>query len=514
MYSMFGVSNQDVFRWPAIQNGTEKNLLGLFIVTLLLPGIPTLSWGEEQAFYVLDSTASNYVYGKLSNVQCLGSYTDLMLGRAPITSSLAWQMHGCYKVGNIKYANFPIDAATYGCEDDNISLDHRDPSHPLRNIIKRMFEMREVYPVLNDGYYLQQLSNQTYDIYLPGSDGTPTETGLWSVLRSSWPGVQNLTQTTEGDQSVWLLFSNENRTVDHKFDCNNNASLVSPFIEGTIVKNLLPPYEEYTLERGPFTLGFNGQTEPNGCLSSLSMPPWGYKALVPKKKFVKPRPVLTSFSPGHDYRLWSPTDNGEVVRVRFGFSTQMDCGSISKNIRINSTVTGSHVVKLDRNNANCSTVNSTGLWVGEPPEAFIYEIDLRNVHHGIHQITINNASSSDGGFTNAVDSVLFRIGDFDNPMIYPHTANYSKSLLFNKTDGYVSSIFNPYATLVLCLSADFHGCLATSTCHTTLREPTCGGTRSTSEPRTAAGSRILAETIHWHPWFGPVPQRRHGMGTM
>lgn len=66
---MFGVSNQDVFRWPAITNGTQKNLLGLFIVTLLLPGIPTLSWGEEQAFYVLDNTASNYVFGTFSNIR-------------------------------------------------------------------------------------------------------------------------------------------------------------------------------------------------------------------------------------------------------------------------------------------------------------------------------------------------------------------------------------------------------------------------------------------------------------
>ena len=66
---MFGIVNQDVFRWPSIQNGTEKNLLGLFIVSLLFPGIPTLSWGEEQAFYVLDSTASNYVYGKPSNLE-------------------------------------------------------------------------------------------------------------------------------------------------------------------------------------------------------------------------------------------------------------------------------------------------------------------------------------------------------------------------------------------------------------------------------------------------------------
>jgi alpha-1,3-glucan synthase len=60
---MFGITNQDVFRWPGIQNGTEKQLLGLFIVTLLFPGIPTLSWGEEQAMYVLENTKDNYVFG-------------------------------------------------------------------------------------------------------------------------------------------------------------------------------------------------------------------------------------------------------------------------------------------------------------------------------------------------------------------------------------------------------------------------------------------------------------------
>ncbi|KAK3698923.1 hypothetical protein LTR37_016710 [Vermiconidia calcicola] len=413
---MFGVSNHDVFRWPGITNGTEKNLLGLFIVTLLLPGIPCLAWGEEQAFYVLESTAADYVFG-----------------RSPITSSLAWQLHGCYKVGSVKYANLAFDSSLYGCEDDNISLDHRDPSHPVRNIIKRMFEMREDYPVLNDGYYLQQLSNHTHDIYLPGSNGTATETGIWSVLRSSWAGVQNLTQTGENDQSVWLLYSNENRTVNHEVDCSRNTSLVSPFVEGTTVKNLFAPYEEYTLEEGPFTLGFDGETRPNGCLSHLNMPPWGYKAFVPKKEFQKPRPVLTSFSPGHDYRLWSPVDDGETVHVVFGFSTEMDCDSISQNIRVDSTVSSSKA-DLALESATCSITDSAVRWVGEAATAFTYEIDLHNVHHGIHQITINNASSSDGDSTHAVDSVLFRLGDFDNPMVYPHTANYSKSLLFNDTD--------------------------------------------------------------------------------
>ena len=415
---MFGVSNQDVFRWPAITQGTERNLLGLFIITLLFPGIPTLEWGEEQAFYVLDSQASNYVYG-----------------RAPMTSSLAWQIHGCYKVGSDKYANFPLDAANYGCDDDNISLDHRDPSHPVRNVIKRMFEMRELYPVLNDGFYLQQLSSQTYDRYLAGSDGTPTTTGMWSVLRSSWAGVQNLSQTAEGDQSVWLLFMNEDKTTTYDFDCSHNSSLVSPFIQGTTVKNLLAPYEEYTLEAGPFTLGFDGQTQPNGCLSRLEMPAWGYKALVPKAQFVTPRPTLTSFSPGHDYRLYAGDDEPIVVRVTFGFSEPMDCDSISQSLQINSTVTGSSAASIDTDNCTCSSTSSPGHWVGEPGTKFLYEVDVIDVQHGIHQITINNASSSDGSFTNAKDSMLFRVGALDNPMVFPKTANYSTSLLFNDTEG-------------------------------------------------------------------------------
>jgi alpha-1,3-glucan synthase len=36
---MYGVTNQDVFRWPGIVQGTERLLLGYFITTLLLPGI-------------------------------------------------------------------------------------------------------------------------------------------------------------------------------------------------------------------------------------------------------------------------------------------------------------------------------------------------------------------------------------------------------------------------------------------------------------------------------------------
>jgi alpha-1,3-glucan synthase len=55
---MYGTTNQDVFRWPAIERGVERQLLSHFITTLLMPGIPLMLWGEEQTFYVLDSTVS------------------------------------------------------------------------------------------------------------------------------------------------------------------------------------------------------------------------------------------------------------------------------------------------------------------------------------------------------------------------------------------------------------------------------------------------------------------------
>jgi alpha-1,3-glucan synthase len=173
-----------------------------------------------------------------------------------MSSNQAWQLHGCYKVGSVKYHDFPIDSATWGCEDDNVSLDHRDPTHTIRGLLKTMFEMRQHYPVLNDGYYLQQLSNKSYDIYLPGSNGTPTETGMWSVLRARFEGVQDFTGIEQGNQSVWMVYQNDNHNVDYVFNCSDShEALISPFDEGTIVKNILPPFEEYTLQPSAKRLG-------------------------------------------------------------------------------------------------------------------------------------------------------------------------------------------------------------------------------------------------------------------
>ena len=417
---MYGVTNQDVFRWPAIVNGTQKQLLGMFITTLLLPGIPTLVWGEEQAFYVMDNTASNYVYG-----------------RSPMSSSQAWEMHGCFTIGNSKYYQFPIDAGLRGCADDSINLDHRDPSNLIRNIIKSTYEMRNNYPVLNDGFSIQQLSKQTYNIYLPGSNHTPTETGMWSMERAGWDGAQSF------NQSVWLVYSNEQDTNTYTFECNNStAALIAPFAGGTTVKNLYAPYDAYTLENSSITLP-SDPDKFSGCLSQIQLPAWGFKAFVPENEFITPSAVITGFLPGHDARLLST----DTIQIEIHFSSPMDCDQITKTLYINSTTADNETAILNSSSVQCKNLSSAEVdpnpWSGGASTAWMFVANLTNVSDGVHQVTISNISAADGKTsTKSVDHFLLRVGQADNPIIFPKSANYSSSLLFQDPNGTLTIAHN------------------------------------------------------------------------
>ncbi|KAF2458155.1 hypothetical protein BDY21DRAFT_214196 [Lineolata rhizophorae] len=417
---MYGATNQDVFRWPTIRNGTERMLLAMFVTTIHLPGIPLLLWGEEQAFYVLDNTADNYIFG-----------------RQAMSPALAWQNHGCYSLGSKQYFQWPIESGLDGCNDDSVSLDHRDPAHPIRNIVKAMYHMREQYPVLNDGAFLQLLSNQTRDIQYPGSNGTVTETGLFSVLRSQYPDVQDLSEEGErGNQSVWLLYHNDNATVNYEFDCSDNeTALIAPFDEGTTVKNLFYPHEEITLKASTKKLGIDGSAEFNGCLDNLTMAMYEYKAYVPKDVFIGPPPMITKFVPGHDARVLSTVAPGkqEEVDVEFHFSAEMDCESVTNSLIINSTTEDLRIARLVEDSVECSVVDTEidNTYVGGIPTTWKWKGRLENVSNGVHALTIDNATTFDDNPvpTNAKDRFLFRIGQPDNPMVFAREANYTRALL-------------------------------------------------------------------------------------
>ncbi len=245
---------------------------------------------------------------------------------------------------------------------------------------------------------------------------------------------------------MWLVYHNINETTTHKFDCSNNESaIISPFDAKTTVKNLFYPYDEYTLEASPKKLGIDGSTEFNGCISELKMEGWGYKAFVPKNKFVAPPPMITKFVPGHDARLVSKVAAGkqERVPIEFHFSAAMDCDSVRSSLQINSTTDDKRLAQLDSQSVSCQKVDNSepSKFVGGFSTAFIFKAELFDVSNGVHAITLRNVSMENrAGFTNAVDRFLFRIGQPDNPMVFSTTANYTRDILHQDDKGafYVS----------------------------------------------------------------------------
>lgn len=410
---MYGTTNQDVFRWPGIQQGTERMLLGQFVTTLLLPGIPLLLWGEEQAFYILDSTADNYIFG-----------------RQAMSSTPAWYLHGCYAGNSAQYFQFPMERNLIGCEDETQSYDHRDPTAPVRNVMKELFHLRNNFPVLNDGFYLQKLSNQTRRIVLPGSNKTATEFGLWSVVRAAFPDIQDLGDTPP----IWLVYHNVNETVRYEFDCSsNNTALLSPFAPNTTVRNLIFPHDEITLSEGPGVGGFN--TTYAGCNATLRMDPYDYRAYVPVEYWVPPPPMITRFLPGHDRRIQSNGSEPITIDIELHFSADMDCDDITNSITIDSVILNGSIPILSTASVKCTSMPAGDIiekapFVGAVASAWSWSATLTGVEDGVHLITVRNATTADkGSFTNTVDKFLLRVGSSNNPIAFPLTANYSSSLL-------------------------------------------------------------------------------------
>ncbi|KAJ5766305.1 uncharacterized protein N7511_003921 [Penicillium nucicola] len=422
---MMGTSNQDTFRWSSIRQGTEKMLLGQFITSLQLPGIPVLLWGEEQDLYILDSTSPLGIFG-----------------RQPMTSSPSWQIQGCYGLGSSQYNDFPVEAALTGCHDDKVGMDHRDPTHPVRNIIKSFYHLREQIPSLKDGYYLQTLSKQTHNVTLPGSGGTATELGIWSVLRDQFPGVNDLDPTNK--TAVWLIYHNENTTVSYDFDCSSPAnSLLAPFAGGIKVKNLLAPYDEITLQPSQVRLEIHGSPNFNGCVDRATLKPFEFRAYVPIAQWIPPPVVMTAFTPGHDARIESNITvvDEQSIEIELQFSVKLDCDAVTKSVAISSTTESQAIPNINAESVSCGTVTpGTPKHIGQIPGAWSWKATLDNVTHGIHVLTVKNASTATKSrFTNSVDRLMFRIGRKDNPMIFPISANYTNTGLtkFTADDGFL-----------------------------------------------------------------------------
>lgn len=325
-------------------------------------------------------------------------------------SSKAWQRHGCYRLGSDQYFNWPLESALLGCYDDWNSLDHFDPTTDMRRLMKQFLYLRGTYDTLQDGFDLVQRGNWTFDIQRPGSNDTVTEMGLYSVSRAGLSGVQTLT----GSQ-IWLLYTNLNETTTWSYDCQGSLWISSPYPSGTTVRNLLSPFEQFTLQDSGSLYSNNGTAVFYGCLANVTLDPYGMKVLVPTSDWVPPPPMLTRFLPGHDARITAtPGDpNATTIDVVLEFSTAMSCTSITDKITFNMSSSGiGGPPALDANSVVCNTVTNPVITsvTAAVPSTFSWSATLTNVPDGILEIVVNNPITNDG---TASTGVSLRLGPGD-----------------------------------------------------------------------------------------------------
>ena len=414
----FGTTNQDVFRWPGLANGTQRQQLGQFVCNLVFPGQPLLWYGEEQEFYLLDNGAANYIYG-----------------RQAMVSNQAWQRHGCYKLGSTQYYNMPYDKVLTGCEDDWNGLDHFDPTAAARRGIRNQLFLRQQFPALLDGFGLGQLGNWTHFIQLPGSNMTQTELGMWSIKR--YPLTQQQGKgafNSDGlvSQVVWMLYQNENYTRTYSFDCTGDDRIEAPYVSTVTVQNLIYPYESVALESTGISFNNDSEAPYFGCMNSITLKPFEYKVFVPQAQWKHQPATMSGFNPGHDARLLST----DTLDISIEYDTEMECSALDNAISITSS-TGGVTESPQISAGTCETIVSPELeFSGASPSYWRWSATLSGLKDGVHHITINNFTSynADGVYTDSTDHLIFRTGAADNVMVFPNAADYSTTL-FSYSDG-------------------------------------------------------------------------------
>ena len=187
----------------------------------------------------------------------------------------------------------------------------------------------------------------------------------------------------------------------------------------------------------------DNSTEVNGCLGSMALPPFGFKAFVPRDKWLRPSPVITKFNPGHDSRIISANGPGEKqnISIELYFSDEMNCETVQNGISVTSTTEDDIIPSFQ--DAICENINDTTARVSEYTGPVTNQIpamwkisgNLVNVSDGVHSINVINVTNQVGNAsTNAVNHFLLRVGRLDNPMVFPRSANYSNSLLYEDSD--------------------------------------------------------------------------------
>lgn len=249
--------------------------------------------------------------------------------------------------------------------------------------------LRKRFWSLQEGFNLVLRSSFTYHIQLPGSNGTATEIGLWSVTKSALP-TQNSTEPP-----IWLIYTNENATKTYEQPCTGASWFPSPYIAGTVVQNLFSPFETMTLPPSLESYYNNGTGPYFGCVPSITMDPYSFKAFVPVADWVNPPPALTKFSPGHDARIQVEAGdaNATSIDIAFEYNTPMDCTWITTNLQFNVSSSGTGgQPNVRTGSVTCENLVNQPLSIlsGDTSSTWRWSGTLDNVADGILEIILNN----------------------------------------------------------------------------------------------------------------------------
>ncbi|KAA1115813.1 Cell wall alpha-1,3-glucan synthase ags1 [Puccinia graminis f. sp. tritici] len=350
----------------------------------------------------------------------------------------------------------PLERALTGCQDEWNSLDHFDPTSPVRKVLSHFTHLRAQYPALQDGFNLAQRGNWTSFGQLPGSNMTQTEWGFWSVTRS--PSDQQQFTGPNGNTTVWMLYSNLNTTKTFEFDCGTQLWISAPYPAPLTVRNLIYPYETYNLAGSKSPYYLDGKAPYRGCLQSVTMDALGFKVLVPADNWVAPLPQLVHFTPGHDARILSRSDtDSNPIAISLSFSDEMSCQSVSESLSLAYVIdpASSHQPRLNVNSATCTSIPPVPSSISSAPAAvWTWSSQIEDAPDGIYELIIKNPTNKAGLHTQSTDHLLIRKGSRDNPIAF-QTTSYSKSLLQKGSDGLFQIFSNAAGADLMRYSTDF-----------------------------------------------------------
>lgn len=246
-----------------------------------------------------------------------------------------------------------------------------------------------------------QHRNWTHSDYLSYSNSSATEGGLWIVSRDGLSPLQNFTL----NDTIWLLYTNENSTMTYSSNCTTDSGIAGPYQSNTTIRNLLYPFETYILGAAmnrPFY--YDGKAPYFGCIESITMQPFDYKALVPSDSWVTPIPAFTKFTPGNDARIEvnANSSNTNSIDVQIEFLDLMDCDSItqSMNFTIASSRKASSSPLVNLGLVQCQMISDGNLQpirvIGATISRWYWNGTIDKVADGILMITINNPQSQGG----------------------------------------------------------------------------------------------------------------------